>query len=368
MVNERQDDTVNVHRENPFIEACERGWMPDWCTRAGIRRLLDTRLTSAQARDPEIRSEAQREFIHRASTGPVVEHTRQTNEQNDVLPPVFFDHVLGARHKCSSALFEAGVDNLDEAEHAMLALTAQRAGLANDQAILDFGCGWGSLALWAAERYPRSSVHAVPNTETQAAFIRKRADKRGLDNLTVEICDFNQFDPGTGVFDRIVSIEQLEHIRNYHALFGRIRRWLTARGRLFVHVVAHKFLMSRGMDTGTNDWLARHLFAGGVIPSEHLFAHFQTDLALLDHWWLSGTHYRDTANAWLDRLDANRKTIHSLLTDAASATRRRRIQSWRLRLMAMAELFGHDEGNEWGIGHYLFEPHPGPTQPRKRQQ
>lgn len=345
-------------RETLPIEACERGLVPDPIARAGMRRLIRTRLTSAEARDPELRSEAQRAFIARASTGAIAQHTHEANQQHYELPPTFFDAVLGAQHKYSGCLFEQGVDTLEEAEHAMLALTAQRAGLANEQRILDLGCGWGSMALWAARRYPRSTVLAVSNSAAQAEYIRTQASQRGLDNLTVEACDINDFDPGHDCFDRVVSIEMFEHMRNYHALLGRISQWLAPGGQLFVHVFAHKLLAYPFVDAGSGDWMARHFFTGGVMPSEHLFAHFQSDLLLQDQWWLSGNHYRDTANAWLQRLDANRDAVCSIFDSMPGGDSKRWLQRWRMFFMAVAELFGTDNGNEWGVGHYLFIPHP----------
>lgn len=338
------------------FEACDRGWIPDWLIRACLRRLIDKQLTSDEARDPETRSEAERQLIEHASTGPVADHAHESNEQNCQVPSEFFGHVLGTRRKYSSCLFEPGIENLDQAEHAMLALTVERAGLANEQRILDLGCGWGSLALWVAERYPRSCVHAVSNSETQTEFISTRATERGLDNLTVEVCDINHFDPGDDVFDRVLSIELFECMRNYHALFRRISRWLSSNGRLFVHVVAHKLLAYRFTDERPDGWMVQNPFPGKAMPNEHLFAHFQTDLLLYDHWWLSGTHYRATADTWLARLDANHDAVHSLFQDIYGTGGARQIQRWRLFFMAIAECLGYDDGNQWGIGHYLFGP------------
>ncbi|ROO27648.1 cyclopropane-fatty-acyl-phospholipid synthase [Salinisphaera orenii MK-B5] len=348
----------NAALDNLPIELCERGWVPDTLARAGMRRLINARLTSAEARDPERRSEHMRAFVERAATGPIAQHTDDANAQHYELPPAFFAHVLGAHRKYSGCLFEAGIDNLDQAEHAMLALTAERARLRDGLRILDLGCGWGSLALWAAGRYPRASVLAVSNSNAQREYIAATAAERGLDNLRVETCDINHFDPGEAVFDRIVSIEMFEHMRNYRELFGRIRRWLAADGRLFVHVFAHKLLAYPFQDAGASDWMARHFFTGGIMPSENLFARFQRDLVLADQWWLSGSHYRDTANAWLANMDAARAPIMDLFRDTYGADAERWFQRWRMFFMAVAELFGSDRGNQWGIGHYLFTPRP----------
>jgi len=339
------------------IELCERGLVPDSLARAGMRQLIASRLSSPEARDPEQRDTHMRAFIERASTGPIAAHTDDANAQHYEVPPDFFKQVLGDHLKYSGCLFEPGIDNLAQAEHAMMALYAERARLRDGQRILDLGCGWGSFALWAAKRYPRAQILAVSNSNPQREFIQARAAERGLDNLTVLTCDINTFDPGDKRFDRIVSVEMFEHMRNYRELFARTARWLDDDGRLFVHVFAHKLLAYAFQTDGDYDWMARYFFTGGIMPSENLFAHFQHDLVLRDSWWLSGNHYRDTANAWLARMDAARPSILELFADTYGPDNAERWNNrWRMFFMAVAELFGYDEGNEWGIAHYLFEP------------
>ncbi|HET7315729.1 MAG TPA: cyclopropane-fatty-acyl-phospholipid synthase family protein [Salinisphaera sp.] len=339
------------------IELCERGLVPDRLARAGMRRLIGRRLTDGQARDAGRRNEAMRAFLERASTGPIAQHTADANAQHYELPPAFFEAVLGAHLKYSGCLFESGIDDLDQAEHAMLALTAERARLRDGQRILDLGCGWGSFSLWAARRFPNARIRAVSNSNTQREWIAARSAASGLDNLCVETCDINRFDPGAGGFDRIVSIEMFEHMRNYRELFSRCASWLDDHGRMFVHVFAHKYLAYRFTDDSAGDWMARYFFTGGVMPSEHLFAHFQQHLLLRDSWWLSGAHYRDTANAWLARMDANRESVLAVMRETyGAADAERWFNRWRMFFMAVAELFGYRRGNEWGIGHYLFSP------------
>lgn len=343
------------------IELCERGWVPESLARAGMRRLIGERLSSPEARDPERRSAHMREFIAHASSGPIAQHTAEANDQHYELPPAFFEHVLGAHRKYSGCLFEAGIKNLDQAEHTMLALYAERARLRDGLRILDLGCGWGSVALWAAKRYPRAEILAVSNSNAQRAFIEAAATERGLTNLRVETCDINRFDPGEARFDRIVSVEMFEHMRNYRDLFSRVSRWLADDGRLFVHVFAHKLLAYPFVDEGSADWMARHFFTGGVMPSENLFAHFQEDLVLKDSWWLSGNHYRDTSNAWLANMDAARAPILDIFRDTYGDDAERWFHRWRMFFMAVAELFGYDHGNQWGVAHYLFAPRRAPS-------
>lgn len=331
--------------------------IPDPIARAGMRRLIASRLSSRQARDPEWRSTQMRRFLEQASSGPIAHHTEDANSQHYELPPAFFEHVLGSHRKYSGCLYEPGIESLDQAEHAMLALYVERARLHDGQRILDLGCGWGSFALWAAKRFPSAEILAVSNSNAQREAIEAMAAQRGLGNLRVQTCDINSFDPGEGQFDRIVSVEMFEHMRNYRELFARISRWLADDGRLFVHVFAHKLLAYPFEDEGESDWMARHFFTGGVMPSANLFAHFQRDLRLRDHWWLSGNHYRDTSNAWLARMDAAREPIMAIFRETYGADDAERwFQRWRMFFMAVAELFGYDDGNEWGIGHYVFEP------------
>ena len=339
------------------IDWCERGLVPDPIARVGMRRLIGSRLTSREARDPEWRSNYMRRFLERASTGPIAQHTEDANAQHYELPPAFFEYVLGAHRKYSGCLFEPGIKTLDQAEHAMLALYAERARLHDGQRILDLGCGWGSFALWAAKRFPSADILAVSNSNAQREAIEATASRLGLHNLQVQTCDINDFDPGEQRFDRVVSVEMFEHMRNYRELFARISRWLVDDGRLFVHVFAHKLLAYTFENDGDYDWMARYFFTGGIMPSEHLFAHFQEDMRLRKHWWLSGTHYRDTANSWLERMDAAEKPIMAIFRETyGDAEAERWFQRWRMFFMAVAELFGYNAGNEWGIAHYLFVP------------
>lgn len=344
------------------IEMCERGVIPDPIVRAGMRRLIRTRLKERSARDPEWRSEQMRRFIERASTGPILQHTADANSQHQALPPAFFQQVLGAHRKYSGCLFERGIENLDQAEHAMLALYAQRARLHGGQRILDLGCGWGSFALWAARRFPSAEILAVCNASAQRETIEAAARDRKLRNLTVETWNINDFDPGERRFDRIVSVEMFEHMRNYRELFARISRWLTDDGRLFVQVFGHKLLAYPFQSDSASDWMARYFFTGGVMPNEHLFAHFQRDLILRDHWWLSGAHYEATANAWLARMDAAQSRILPIFRETYGHDDAARwLQRWRMFFLAVAELFAYDNGNQWGMGHYLFLPRRGPA-------
>ena len=338
------------------IELCERGLVPDALARRGMRQLIGTRLRTPEALDGERRSEAMRVFLQRASKGPIAEHTDDANAQHYEVPPEFFRLVLGPRLKYSGCLFGSGVRDLPGAEDAMLALTAQRARVEDGQKILDLGCGWGSLSLWLAEQLPKAQITAVSNSSQQKNFIDARIRERDIKNVKVITADINEFNPGER-FDRILSVEMFEHMRNYQELLHRIRGWLNYDGFLFVHIFCHKVLAYPFLDEGASDWMARHFFTGGVMPSEHMLLNFIDDMLVEDHWWVSGRHYEATSNAWLRNMDKQKGAVRELFAKAYGEDDADRwIQRWRMFFMAVAELFGYDKGNEWGVGHYLLSP------------
>lgn len=338
------------------IELAERGWLPDWLTRIGIRRLLANRLHEERRLGAEGLDAATRAFLAEIRRGPVALSTREANQQHYEVPAKYFEQVLGPRLKYSSCLWPEGVTTLAAAEEAMLALTCQRAQLADGQSILELGCGWGSLTLWMAEHFPQSTIVAVSNSASQREFILSRAAARGLPNVEVLTRDMNDFDTDRR-FDRVVSVEMFEHMRNYEILFGRIARWLLPSGKLFVHVFHHNRCAYPFETDGKNDWMARHFFTGGLMPSPELFLHFPRDLKIEDRWLIDGRHYQQTLEAWLVRHDAARAEIlPQFETIYGRDLGPRMFHRWRIFYLACAELFGYDQGREWGVSHYLFHP------------
>ena len=336
------------------LELAERGLVPDALLRFGARRLIGARLREEYRDDAERASRRYAALLKELRASPLAMQTDAANRQHYEVPDDFFRLVLGPRLKYSACYWPPGVAALADAETAMLELCARRARLEDDMRILDLGCGWGAFALWAATRYPRSRILAVSNSASQKTFIEARARALGLDNVDVLTRDVNDllFDER---FDRVVSIEMFEHVRNYSTLLERISGWLAPRGKLFVHIFCHRHLMYPFADQGDADWMARHFFTGGLMPARDTLLHFQNSLRIERRWELSGEHYRKTAGAWLANLDAARSAAALALggdTDAVAA--RRALQRWRMFFIACEELFGWRGGSEWLVAHYLF--------------
>jgi len=306
---------------------------------------------------PSGRAERELVVLARLDSGPIAIETDEANRQHYDLSPEFFRLVLGPRLKYSCCLWPASVCDIAAAEEAMLALTADRAGLGDGQCILDLGCGWGSLALWAGERYPRSKVVALSNSRRQGMFIERACQERDVRNVEVITAEVGHFAPDRR-FDRIVAVEMFEHLRNHGELLRRIAGWLRPKGRLLVHAFCHRRQVYEFDPAATGGWMARHFFAGGMMPSWDYLTRYQEHLALADRWQVSGEHYALTLRAWLDNLDRRRDLALPILRQAYGADQARlRLAHWRLFFMACQETFALAEGSEHFVGHYLFAPH-----------
>jgi cyclopropane-fatty-acyl-phospholipid synthase len=349
-------DTAQVapHRPTGLIALAERGVLPDFAIRLGIRRLCAQRLREECADDAVESSLRLQQRIDELRTAPLAIHTDAANAQHYELPPRFFELCLGKRLKYSSCFFPTGDESLDQAEEAMLSLYAERAQLTDGQDILELGCGWGSLTLWMAEHFRGSRITAVSNSRPQREFIEAQCRTRGLSNVQVITHDVNTLQLEHSRFDRAVSIEMFEHMRNYDTLLGRISSWLRPGGKLFVHIFCHRELLYPFETEGDDNWMGRYFFTGGLMPSADTLLWFQNDLRIEQQWRLSGTHYEKTANAWLVNQDANRDEVMVVLKQAYGEEAAIWNQRWRMFWMACAELFGYRGGNEWVVGHYRF--------------
>lgn len=336
------------------IEWAERGLIPDPLIRQGIRRLLAGRLTGERRAGPDAEDALFRERIAGLSRGDVAVHTDAANEQHYEVPAEFFRLCLGRHRKYSCGYWDDTVRSLDESEARMLALTVERARLGNGQRILELGCGWGSLSLWMAEHLPDAEILCVSNSSSQRETILALAAERGLGNIDVVTADMRDFEAG-GRFDRVVSVEMFEHMSNYRELMRRIAGWLRPGGRLFVHHFCHRHLLYPFQVRGESDWMAKHFFTGGIMPSADTLLFFQDDLTLEERWLVSGRHYERTCNAWLGKLDGHRDEALAVLGEDLSGREAKIwLQRWRIFYMACAELFGYRDGREWLVGHYLF--------------
>lgn len=338
-----------------LIDLCERGLVPDALTRLGIRRLCAQRLRDEGAHDLARADTRFRELLDELHRSPIAIETAAANEQHYEVPARFFELCLGTRLKYSSAYYATGQESLDEAEDAMLALYGERAELADGQRILELGCGWGSLTLWMAARYPNARITGVSNSASQREHILAQAAARGLGNVEILTRDVVQLELEEDTYDRVVSIEMFEHMRNYRHLLANVARWLKPGGKLFVHIFAHRYLMYPFLTDGEDNWMGRYFFTGGLMPSADTLLHFQQDLAIEDRWLLPGTHYQRTANHWLENQDRNEREVLEVLAAAyGSKDARRWSQRWRMFWMACAELFGYEDGRQWLVAHYRF--------------
>jgi cyclopropane-fatty-acyl-phospholipid synthase len=333
--------------------ALERGLPGDAILRLGSRYGAWARERAEGRGGVVAQQQRLRELVTRMSSGPIAEVPEKANEQHYELPAEFLGLILGPRRKYSGCLWPDGVSDLAGAEEAMLALSCERAGVRDGMRILDLGCGWGSLSLWLAERYPAASVVGVSNSASQREWIAAEAAERGLDNLQIITADVNEFAPDTR-FDRVMSIEMFEHMRNWRELLRRVSTWLVPDGRLFVHVFSHRTLPYLFQDT----WASARFFTAGLMPSHELMLHFQDDLVVHDTWAVEGTHYARTLQAWLTRLDGHRGEALAVLRASGRSEReaQRLVATWRLFLLSTGVIWGYRGGNRWLVSHYLLAP------------
>ena len=337
------------------IKLAESGNLPDAIVRKGIKQLINERLVEINANDCEKAMASMSTFIANMNISAIAPVPELANVQHYEVPAAFFHHCLGANRKYSSCFWLDNTQTLDEAETIALIQTCDHAQLQDNQSILELGCGWGSLTLWMAAHYPNAQITGVSNSNSQREYIMNTAKSRGLTNITIITADMNTFE-APAKYDRVVSVEMFEHMRNYQVLYSRVAGWLKPNGKFFKHIFVHRNTPYAFEVQNENDWMSQFFFSGGIMPSDDLPLHFQDDLKLMQRWRWDGTHYEKTANAWLDNMDKNAKAITPIL---ATTYGEKNVEMWRNRwrmfYMACAELFGYNNGQEWWITHYLFE-------------
>ena len=337
-----------------LIDLAEKGIMPDFLIRSGIRRMQKERLLWEKSRSVSEVEAHHQNWVNEMKGSSIAYVPEKANEQHYEVPPDFFVNALGKHLKYSSGYWPEGVTNLDDSEFAMLKLSAERAEITNGDSILELGCGWGSLTLYMAENYPKSQITAVSNSKDQRLFIEKKCQERGFENVKVITADMNVFTIDEK-FDRIVSVEMFEHMRNYEQLLDKVSSWLQPGGKLFIHIFTHKTLVYPFTEDGEGDWMGRNFFSGGIMPSHQLLLYFQKKLNIEMSWRFNGSHYEKTSLAWLNKMDSNKNEIMSIFIETYGADNASVwFQRWRIFFMACEVLFGYDNGREWGVSHYRF--------------
>ena len=336
-----------------LIELAEKGIIPDYFIRQGIVRNCENRLNNENVSNTEKVSSKKQSWIQQMKESPIALVPEKANEQHYEVPPAFFENVLGKHLKYSSGYWPDGVNSLDDSEESMLELSFERAQLVDGDSILELGCGWGSLTCYMASKLPNSKITAVSNSKDQKEHILNRCKNQGLDNIEVITADMNDFET-ENKYDRVVSIEMFEHMRNYKKLLSKISSWLNDDGKLFIHIFTHQSVVYPFENQGEADWMAREFFSGGMMPSHDLLLHFQDDLIIDDVWSMSGTHYEKTSLAWVNKMDANKDSIMKIFLKTYGDDAKLWFQRWRIFFMSCEKLFGYNNGSEWGVSHYRF--------------
>ncbi len=331
-----------------------RDIIPDFLIRAGIKKLLKQRLNELDINNIEEKSEKFRSFLNIMKSSPIALNTIDANEQHYEVPTEFYSYSLGPNKKYSCCYYQTGNETLGQAEELMLDLTMKRADLKDGQDILELGCGWGSLTLAMAKKFPNSKITAVSNSATQKEFILNVCENKGYENVTIITQDMNNFSI-EGNFDRVVSVEMFEHMRNYNELLTRIYKVLKPEGKLFIHIFVHREFPYLFEAKDESDWMSKYFFSGGMMPSDDLLYNFSDLFKVKEHWQVNGKHYAKTARHWLENMDSNEEKVIELFKNHYGDEYKKWWSYWRVFFMSCEELWAYDNGNIWFVSHYLLE-------------
>mmetsp|Transcript_21896 Transcript_21896/g.36262 ORF Transcript_21896/g.36262 Transcript_21896/m.36262 type:complete len:355 (-) Transcript_21896:379-1443(-) len=338
-----------------LLSIVERNVVPDAIIRRVSRQLLASQLQSFEASDIEKRQEEFMQFVEELRASPIAIHTDAANQQHYEVPAEFFLHVLGKHLKYSSCYFPPGVTSLDDAEECMLRLYVERAQISDGMEVLELGCGWGSFSMYVCERFPKLRLTTVSNSASQKEFIQAQCKARHIENLTVITADVNSFSTESK-FDRIVSIEMFEHMKNYEQLLKRISSWLKPEGLLFIHIFTHARFAYHFDASDSTDFMSNYFFTGGTMNSDDTLLYFQDNVKIVNHWRVNGEHYGKTSECWLQNLDKKAKEVRPILEKVYGKDQATKwFVYWRLFFIACAECFAYGEGKEWIVSHYLFK-------------
>ncbi len=337
------------------IDLAERGIFPESVIRFGVHGQVRDRLQESEDQAAGNHATVLNRFVESLRQSPIAEVPELANEQHYEVPANFFGYVLGKHRKYSSCFYQNPDDTLDQAEATMLQLTCERAQIEDGMRILELGCGWGSLSLWLAEHFPNSPILSVSNSSSQKAWIDGQATERNLTNLQVQTCDMNDFQP-EGEFDRVVSVEMFEHMKNWELLLSKLDEVMADGAKLFLHVFSHRVHAYHFLKENEDEWMAKHFFSGGMMPSHQIFDCLQTPLSLESSWFVNGTHYQKTSDHWLENMNKYRSEIMPILENTYGHREARRwFHRWRIFFIACSELFGYQNGEQWGVSHFLLK-------------
>jgi len=336
-----------------LINLAEKRFLPDFIVRSGIKYFLNQKLNIEKNKFGNDLKAKKKEWVKEMKNSPIALFANKANEQHYEVPPEFFKQSLGPNLKYSCAYWDTETNKLSDAEEKMFQIYIERSRIKNGMSILDLGCGWGSFSLYLAKKFPKSKILAVSNSNDQGEYIQAESKKYKLSNinyLKLNMSDFNI----NQKFDRIVSIEMFEHMRNYYILLNKISTLLNDKGKLFLHIFCHDKYVYPYEVQSNSDWMTKYFFYGGMMPSFDILTFFQNDLKLTKSWKVNGNHYKKTCREWLNNQDKNKKIIMTIFDKCYDQEAIIWFNRWRIFWMSCEELFGYKNGEEWYVGHYLL--------------